>query len=225
MLKPTYGIALTGFAAVFALLALTPASASFIPAEQSDGPTFYGMAELTHRNADGDIVASSTVHNRLVDNGESILIKSAFTSVDNTGNNPDAPRLICITDKLEGVITETAAAGDFTPADTFGGESSTPPVDTCITAAIDTTTDTSTAVMTATFHGSGAVSPNVTNILENQTIQSLAICTVLNDHLDLRNCQNAGTLFSAVVAPTTPTVRADDSVDVTYIFDITSADN
>ncbi|ABK77226.1 hypothetical protein CENSYa_0593 [Cenarchaeum symbiosum A] len=211
MVKPTVGIALTGFAAVFALLALTPASASFFPADQADSPVLFGMAELVHKNVDGEVLSSQTVHNQLLDSGESILIRGAFgpTNLDES----DQPAAICIGDAEATDVTEDAVAADFVPALAFAdsGES------TCILTnnvdSTDTTTDTSQAVLRANFTDA--------NIAAGETITSLVICTNSLDNSN-DNCSTLGEAFAVVIVPQPTLVNADDMVEVTYTFDLTS---
>ncbi|ABK78162.1 hypothetical protein CENSYa_1540 [Cenarchaeum symbiosum A] len=217
------GMALTGFAAVFTLLALTPASATFLNTDNADTPVLFGMAELTHKNVDGDILASSTVHNRLVNGGEVHLINGVFGAT--AVATDDKPTLICISDKLAvnkvvGEILETSIASDFTPETAFA----TTGTNTCVAADIETANGGSSAVMNATFYGSGATGTDEINILEDQMIESIAICDTSAAGTDRTNCATAGALFSAVPVRQTE-VGASDSVEVTYTFNLTSPTN
>ncbi|ABK78143.1 hypothetical protein CENSYa_1521 [Cenarchaeum symbiosum A] len=215
------GIYMTGgLAAVLFTLALTPAGASFLPAGQAASPLFYGMAELVHIDGDGGIVSSQTVHNRLLDTGEGILIKGIFGTLD-TG---EAPRLICITDDPGILITnntdtpdeETLLSADFDPGSGFANST----ISTCKMADIDTSTDESMAVMTATFNGSASSTPN---ILAGQEITHLVICNQDTDSSAFTRCSAAGDAFAAINVGIT-TVASDDSVLVTYTYDLTSPD-
>ncbi|ABK77225.1 hypothetical protein CENSYa_0592 [Cenarchaeum symbiosum A] len=223
MLTRRYGIALTGFAAVFALLAITPASASFLPASQADTPVLFGMAELVHKNVDGEVLSSHTVHNQLVDYGESILIKGTF-GVDSVGTTSNFERsmVLCVTDALTGAdISDTTIAGDLTP---------TTAVDDGDQSCIDATvllnsepgsavlnTEPGLAVLNATFDGD--------DVVDDAVITAIAVCNTLNeDFNDRDDCQASGGLFSAVGVVNT-TIGADDTLDITYTFDIRSPIN
>ncbi|ABK78141.1 hypothetical protein CENSYa_1519 [Cenarchaeum symbiosum A] len=211
------GIALTGFAAIFALLALTPASASFLPADKADSHMFYGMAELVHMGGDGEIVSSQIIHNRVLNTGEDILIRSVFGNISAS----EVPRLICISDRPISSITvgtdapteEELVAADFDPSTDFA-----PTFDTCIEADIDTTTDTSIATMTATFLGANATT--APHIGPDETITHLVICNQ-NVSTTLTNCGAAGNVFVAVNVDDI-TIPATDWVVVTYSFNLTS---
>ncbi|ABK78140.1 hypothetical protein CENSYa_1518 [Cenarchaeum symbiosum A] len=201
------GIALTGFAAVFALLALTPAGASFVPNE-GGGPAGYAMAEVVHRDVGGELVSSHTVHNRLVDGGESAIIRGTFVAPLAAD---DKPTLLCISDRLHSSIVgdiESALTARFSPFSTFA-----PALNTCIMADIDTNTS-GVAIMNATFAGG-------TNLLTGQTINSVLVCDTSHPSTTLQTCATAGSIFASVEIPP-ETIMTGDTVDIAYVFDLTS---
>ncbi|ABK78165.1 hypothetical protein CENSYa_1543 [Cenarchaeum symbiosum A] len=217
MNRKTSGMALTGFAAVFALLALTPASASLLPTGSADSPVLYGMAELTYKNGDGDIVAAHTVHNDLVNYGEGVLIQGVFGTLEANKR----PHVICISDAADTVIEEDTVALAFARQSSFSSGA------TCIVADIETNATTaaddtgSRAIMNATFSSDDGDD----NIIAGQTINTLAICDSSTSATALNDCGSTGALFSAVGVDFTGTVSAADTVDVTYTFDLRSPDN
>ncbi|ABK77161.1 hypothetical protein CENSYa_0528 [Cenarchaeum symbiosum A] len=210
MSKQTYGIALGGSAAVLALLALVPAGTSFLPGGAAD-PAFYGMAELVHTSADGELLSSHTVHNRLVDTGEEILIYGAFGDLADSKK----PTLLCVSDVDH---TDTFPADDslvalHVPSNAFANTS----VNTCVTADINTTIS-SVAIMNATF------TPD-TNYAFGEVINSITVCNTNMNNSNMQNCVNAGDIFSTVETPQTNATSADDLIGVTYTFNVTSPEN
>ncbi|ABK77622.1 hypothetical protein CENSYa_0990 [Cenarchaeum symbiosum A] len=211
---PRSAYVLAGSAAVLALLALVPA-ASFSPPD-AGAPAFYGMAEMVHRGADGETISSHTVHNRLLDVGEQVTIGLVFGDFDAIHR----PSIICITDEggvdfLADDMSEDTDADDLNPSMDFGGDESIPETDTCIDADIDTSTDTSMAVMTAEFTGGD-------NLNAGQSVQSIVICTTSQQPVTSRvSCANAGFAFAAIGVP--PTLVGDtETLGITYTFDLRS---
>ncbi|ABK78142.1 hypothetical protein CENSYa_1520 [Cenarchaeum symbiosum A] len=205
------GIALTGFAAVFALLALTPAGASFVPNE-GGGPAGYAMAEVVHRDVGGELVSSHTVHNRLVDTGEALMIQGTFgTIADN-----EKPTVMCVHALAASDVLNTRTADTFTAtllstANSLFANAGQP---TCVDANIDITTDSSLAALYATFEGT-------TNLDAGAEIGTIVICNTVNSATSRTHCLASGDLFSIISIPLT-TVGANDTLSIEYIFDLTS---
>ncbi|ABK77957.1 hypothetical protein CENSYa_1334 [Cenarchaeum symbiosum A] len=236
MPKLTYGMALTGSAAILALLALTPAGAQFQPSDMGNGPELYGMAELVHRDADGKLIASQTVHNTLVDSGEDILVRGTFVST--ALPDVDKPDALCITDIDTGTTTDsttgvtTAVDPDvftisnntisvredvnvtsLTPnSTTFAGG-----LPTCIPATVALNDIPGEAVLNATFTGG-------TNLVAGATVTAVSVCNSAVVPADNADCASRGDLFSVITIAST-TLIADQTLEVTYIFDVTSPDS
>ncbi|ABK77528.1 hypothetical protein CENSYa_0896 [Cenarchaeum symbiosum A] len=203
--KTTYKAAAIGFAAVFALM-MTPTGVSGTP----EGVQYYGMAELVHKSADGQTLATQTVHNTVLNTGEDIMRDAIFDSIQNN----QRPSVICITDVLEAEITETVSDSALTPATAFA----TPSESTCIGANVNTETQ-GQGILTATFTGG-------THLVGLATIESIVICntdgtTPVPEDATGLNCDTVGTAFSAVKVSSTQ-VASGDTVDVTYTFDLQS---
>ncbi|ABK78137.1 hypothetical protein CENSYa_1515 [Cenarchaeum symbiosum A] len=161
------------------------------------------MAEVVHRDAGGELVSSHTVHNRLVDAGEAILIKGTFGTPLAAD---EMPSLLCISNVETGtILTEFSAIG-LDPSFPFGGG-----MNTCVTAEIDTSIP-SISAMNATFVGG-------TNMVANQTINSVIVCNIVASGSLGQSCSFAGQSFAGVGTPSI-TVDTNDTVGMEYTFDI-----
>ncbi|ABK77943.1 hypothetical protein CENSYa_1320 [Cenarchaeum symbiosum A] len=107
--KITYGIG-TAFAAVLALM-MVPSSSSIT----EDVPRMYGMAEVTIRNINGDILSSDTLHNAITDDGERAVLNAIFLN-----QTMDPPVVICMSDVDSGTIDDRELANKtFSHTDEF----------------------------------------------------------------------------------------------------------
>ncbi|ABK78017.1 hypothetical protein CENSYa_1394 [Cenarchaeum symbiosum A] len=78
----------TALAAVLTLM-MVPSGASIT----DDGPTMYGMAEVTFRDANGDVLSYNTLHNAITNDGERAILNAIFLN-----QIMDPPVVICMSD-------------------------------------------------------------------------------------------------------------------------------
>ena len=63
---------------------------------QQDEAMMYGMATITQRDAIGDVISENTVHNRLVNTGETFLLQQAFRDTVLQGTDANTVSTICL---------------------------------------------------------------------------------------------------------------------------------
>ncbi|ABK77538.1 hypothetical protein CENSYa_0906 [Cenarchaeum symbiosum A] len=216
MIGRTY-VAGAGLAAVLLAMAFTPAGALSSPAES--GIQFYGMAELVHRDAGGDVLASQTVHNRLVDTGEIFILDTIFNT--DTAITPDSQRIdtICLTSTQVDDPPEDALASSYEA--TLAGSGGDP---------CKSVTEVILPGASDPLYGAAVIGPLTwqagldLGTTPDQTIEGVLVCIKNNpDGPTNDNCADAGDLFAAVDAgPFTPT--GSETVDITYIFNMSSPD-
>lgn len=197
---------------VFALMVL-PAG---IDATQDEN-LLWGSATIQHYDADGNILFSQTVHNRLLDEGEDYIINQAFDDGILNQDTEELVNTICVTS--EGSFadaTETLLVGTFDTADGISNAN-------CVTdVQVDNATDGKAIIGPLTF--------DVANMeAVDDIITGIGICQgVSANNVDFINCvtgnAGAGILF-AVVNVTDTTLGSGETVDITYTFDITSSGN
>jgi hypothetical protein len=190
-----------GLSAIF-VMAIMPSNAS-----PDEGNKFYGVAELTKYDVQGDQVFQQSVHNRLVDTGETFLLQGAFNE-GTTIANATAIGAICVTNaKITDLETETAA--------TFDG-------DNTITEANcenGNTTETGGVATLGPLNFEAATGDN--NLGAGDTVAGIGICQSSGDGTDFINCATEGILF-AQVNTSNVTLASGETVDITYTFDISS---
>jgi len=197
------GIALM---AVFAIMVIP----SQISAD--DGKiAYYGMGTLVKNDSFGNEVFAQTVHNRVVNTGETFLINQSFQDAVASAADNASIASICVTE----------AAG-FTPAE---GDAAAA-FDTATTIATGNECKEDTAVDVSS-QGTAVIGPltfNTSNLdAAGETITGIGICQAqVASDADFGACATAGILF-AEVDTTDVTLATGETVQITYTFDITSA--
>lgn len=198
---------------VFALMVL-PAG---IDATQDEN-LLWGSATIQHYDADGELLLSQTVHNRLLDIGESFIINQVFDDGTLQVDTEELVNSICVTSEASFVDTaEGLTVGTFDSADAITSNAN------CMTAA---SVDNST-------QGKGIIGPLTFDVANmeavDDTITGIGICQgVTGNNNDYVNCVsgNAGSgILFAVVNVTDTVLGSGETVDITYTFDITSSGN
>lgn len=184
-----------------------------IPAQISadDGrPTYYGMGTIVLNDAFGNEVFSQTIHNQVVNTGESFIIDQAFQ--DGTASVAEASAIasICVTEAASFAASETEAAAAFDTATTIGTGNECKE-DT----AVDDASQGTAVIGPLTFTTS-----NLDAV--GETITGIGVCqaTSANDN-DFGACATNGILF-AEVNTSDVTLNSGETVQITYTFDITS---
>ncbi|ABK77420.1 hypothetical protein CENSYa_0787 [Cenarchaeum symbiosum A] len=206
----------TGLAAILAVLAFVPAGA-----QSTEDAQFYGMAEIVLRDGD-EILKSQTVHNRLVDSGEQFILNSVFKTSASAITEQTRIDTICLSstdvgaaneDDLSGTYSQPVSGSAGDPCKEIGNE--------------DVNTEVITPGPGEPGYGTATLGPirwqNIEDIGETGFIRGALVCIATGDTA-FDSCGDLGTLFAAVdtddINPT-----GDETVDITYVFDISSPNN
>jgi len=182
-------------------------------------PAFlYGAATIVAHDAYGNEFFSQTVHNQLFDEGEVLLINQTFTDlgglavVDNVQIGA-----ICLSADLTPSTTESDTNTLFN-SDHDAADNSTASVTTnCLT---DGSVTSSAQVVTLGPLTFTAQDDDSGNWFALDTVTNIGICDAHATDNPVRGC--AANLF-AVVDTSDVTLADNETVDVTYTFDISSA--
>jgi len=201
-----YKIGIVGLLSILAIT-IVPFSGE---ANSIDGK-FYGLLTLVQYDENRNEVFSQTVHNRLVDTGETFLLQASFTEGTAPADNTQIG-VICI---AEGVIDDADEAEDNTAFDT----ANTLTGNNCqADGTVDITTTQGTAIIgPLTF-------AEPTHLAAADVVNGIGICQTFVATSPFADCATSGVLF-AVIDTADVTINAGETVDITYTFDITSGSN
>ena len=174
--------------------------------------TYYGMGTIVHLDADGNEVYKESVHNLLVDEGETFLIDQAFAE-GTAGETVDNDQMssICLTAEVAYAPTEGLIANTFDTNDNLPGTNN------CIDGAVDDTTTPQTAIFgPLTFQ-------ETTHVPTGTVVTGIGICQG-SGATPFSTCEGAqsapvGLMLSGVAFGTSVTLNAGESLQVTYTFD------
>jgi len=171
----------------------------------------YGLLTLVQYDENRNEIFSQTVHNRLVNTGETFLLQASFTETTAPADNIQIGA-ICI---AEGVIDDADEAEDNTAFDT----ANTLTGNNCQEdTAVDITTTQGTAIIgPLTF-------AEPTHLAAADVVNGIGVCQSNAGTSPFANCATSGILF-AVIDTADVTINAGETVDITYTFDITSDSN
>jgi hypothetical protein len=173
-------------------------------------PTYYGMGTIVLNDAFGNPMFSQTIHNEVVNTGETFIIDQTFQDGTASLAENNGVANICVTEAASFVTSETDTAAAFDTATTIG---------TGLECKEDTTVDD-------TIQGTAVIGP-LTFLVSNldaagETITGIGVCqATVADNLDQATCATGGILF-AEVNTTDVTLNTGETVQITYTFDITS---
>ena len=169
---------------------------------------FSGYLTLAKYDENGNNVFTQTIHNQLVDTGETFLLQQVFQ--DGTAANADITQIgsICVTDGVVS-ISETETAAAFDTANTITETN-------CIEDFNVELSGGQTAIIGPLTFSAGV------NLADGDTITAVGICqTNSAGNFDFTNCATAGILF-AVVDIIDFTLAAGETAQITYTFDMSS---
>lgn len=197
-----------GFIGLLGILAIT--IVPFDGETNSNDGRHYGMATLVQYDVNNNEVFAQSIHNRLVDTGETFILGASFfngvaSPVDNT-----AIGAICVAEGVISAADETDTAAQFDTDNTIGVFTN------CIVdATVDITTTQGTAIVgPETFTGA-------THLAGGDTVNGIGICQGNGGVTPYQDCATGGVLF-AVIDTADVTLLASETVQITYTFDITS---
>ena len=206
-----FGIALLG---IFATM-LIPMNA-----ESSFGPTFYGIAHVTTLDAAGNPTSSQSVHNALIDLGESFLIDQVFQDGTPSALENISIATICITEDATYTGSGTTPDETETVTDFDGSDGRQEGETNCIE---DTNVSNST-------NGIAVIDPSATfqagtHVGIGNTTTAIGICPARSGGDGaFGGCVNAGdgsnTVLFALVDIVDFTLAENESATITYTFDV-----
>lgn len=174
----------------------------------------YGLLTLVQYDENSNEVFSQSIHNRLVNTGETFLLEAGFRDSIAPADNLQIGA-ICIAQGTIDAADEAESAADFDTAN-----SQTSGTNCIVDAAVDITTTQGQAVIgPETFTGG-------THIAAGETVNGIGICQSNAGTTPYTDCINgdgaaSGILF-AIIDTADVTLAASETVQVTYTFDITS---
>lgn len=196
-----------------------------VDVSNADQPKFYGAATVIAADVMGNEFFKQTVHNTLLDRGEHILIGNTFSNGTNALADTTAIGAICVSDN-EPTINEAMTAATFdavigTSSSGFSGGDGN-----CISdnGNVVTTGGGSTAGGVATIGGLTFVcsASSTSNCNADSLISSIAICESNGGTTNYTGCSAQGEIF-AFVDISNVTLASDETVTITYVFDISSS--
>ena len=184
-----------------------------IPAQISadDGkPTYYGMGTIVLNDAFGNEVFSQTIHNQVVNTGESFIIDQTFQDGTAAVLENTSVGAICVSEAVGFAAAEGDTAASFDGATTIatGNE-----------CKEDTAVDDSSQGLAVI----GPLTFTTSNLdAVGEIITGICICKAsAADDNDFGTCAINGILF-ATVNTSDVTLNTGETVQITYTFDITS---
>jgi len=171
----------------------------------------YGLLTLVQYDENRNEIFSQTVHNRLVDTGETFLLQASFTETTAPADNVQIGA-ICIAEGVIDDADEAENAAAFDTANTLTG----------------TNCQEDTAVDITTTQGTAIIGPltfaEPTHLAAADVVNGIGICQTFVATSPFADCATSGVLF-AVIDTADVTINAGETVDITYTFDITSPSN
>jgi len=181
-------------------------------------PSFlYGAATLVAYDAYGNEFFSQTIHNQLFDEGEVFLINQTFTDLGGLAV-VDSIQIgaICLSADTVPSVLETDTNTDFNTAhDNDDGAGATTSTLNCVTDP--TVTASASQVVTLGPLTFTAQDDNTGNWFADDTVTNIGVCDAASGDADVRGCT---TNLFAVVDTSNVTLADNETVDVTYTFDI-----
>ena len=205
-LSKSYKIGIAGLLAILAIT-IVPFSGE---TNSTDGK-FYGYVTLVAYDENRNEVLSQTIHNRLVDTGETFLLEATFTE----GTAPtDVNQIgaICLIEDTTVDVIETHTAADFD-----GNNTIVSGTNCVVDTAVDLSTQGLAVIGMEQFVGG-------THQASGDTINGIGICQSNGGTTPYTDCATAGILFS-VIDTSDVTLVTSETVDITYTFNMTSPNN
>ena len=228
-------IAYVAFAAVLAAGALAALPHVDDHAEpESKGPehrvAFGGIAVVAHRDADGSVLGTQAVHNRLLDAGEAYILRQVFMDGQSDADTAQIGAICLSADDtpiIEGLDAATFTANHEMDADTVagggGGTDSTIAASDTRECLTDADVDSSGQIATVgplTFTANNTASPDASrsNWKPSVPIKMIGVCQGFAG-ASAESC--TAPLFAAVDISDV-TLNVDETLTVTYTFDMSS---
>jgi len=203
-LYKSYKIGVIGLLSILAIT-IVP----FYGETNSNEGKLYGLLTLVHYDENSNEVFSQSVHNRLVNTGETFLLQGGFRETTAPADNTQIGA-ICIAQGAIDDADEGETAANFDTANT-----QTAGTNCIVDSLVDITTTQGTAIVgPETFDAP-------THITSGETVNGIGICQSNGGTTPYTDCATAGVLF-AIIDTADVTLAAAETVQITYTFDITS---
>lgn len=196
------------------VMLMVPSNVSASP----EGLALYGLATITQQDANGNVIFSQTVHNQLFDEGEDFILANTFTGIADIGTDATQIGSICLGAQSPST-TESDANTAWNSAHDGADNASASTLTNCRTDGTVTASAQKATVGPLVFTAK-ADNAAGTHFYAGDTVTNIAVCDADSGDADVRGCTT--TLF-AVVDTSNVTLAADETVTVTYEFDLASA--
>ena len=202
----------------------------------SSALSLYGVAHVVHTGADGTVLDTQSVHNRLLDAGEDFLLDQVFR---NGVSEADSTQMGAICLSADAAIDFTADSSESFTATQFesghiagpysdytGGPPNIAASETreCLTDTNVTRSGQIATIGPLTFTANTTTSPDASrsNWAPGNTVQVIGICKA--DSAGASAAQCASTLFAGVdISPVQ--LNPDETLTVTYTFNMGSEED
>jgi len=205
------------FAAIglMGILAMMIIPANFSTAEGENESHFWGAGTLVYLDAQGNEIFSQTVHNRIVDTGETYMLGQTF---DEDGSHVD---VTVDNNQIGAICIDSSITDDDLQVDTdFSGGNNLIADGSNLTCVVDTQVDIVATQGEATIGPLTFTEP--INFDAGDLINGIGIC-VGNGGADYLDCATPATsLLFSQFDTTNVSPGAGESVQVTYTFDLTT---
>ena len=189
----------------FLIVVIMPFNISEDETEQK----FYGAATILVRDGDGNQLFQQTVHNQLVNTGETFILQQTFQESTSAADDVQIGS-ICISPGDVSSLGEGSTAANF---DALGAWTVPCIEDTLV----DIITTQGQAVIGPLKFTAG------TNLPAAETLVGIGICSAQSGSTDFEDCATASGVLFAFVDTSDVQLSGGDTVDITYTFDITSS--
>ena len=192
-------------------------------------PALYGIATIAHHDADGNVLATQTVHNRLLNAGEDYILQQVFMDGQSSADTAQIGAICLSADDggsiIEGLDAATFNANHVADADTVasaGGDSTIAASDTreCLTDATVASSGQIATIGPLTFTANNTASPDASrsNWKPDVPIKMIGIC----QGFAAANAASCTEPLFAAVDINDVTLNVGETLTVTYTFDMSS---
>lgn len=218
------GVCAAGLAA--ALPYAGPAALDSAP--RAELPALYGIATIAHHDADGNVMSTETVRNQLLNDGEDYILKQVFMDGESDADTAQIGAICLSADDttiVEGLDAATFNSNHENDADTVasGGAGSTIVAADTRECLADTNVGSGGQIATVgplTFTANNTASPDDSrsNWKPDVPIKMIGIC----QGFAAANAERCSDPLFAAVDISDVTLNVDETLTVTYTFDMSS---
>ena len=220
------GTGLTALAGIAAVLS----SAGLLVADDagkagSSVLSLYGVATVVHTGADGAVLGTQQVHNRLLDLGEDFILQQVFRDGSSVADSTQIGA-ICLSayePNLADDSTEALTQGQFDSRHDSAyqrGAGGIDPIQTRVCLTDDSVALSGQEAEVGPLIFTANTSAGFSNWVPGQTVAAIGVCRADSAAAPVADC--AAPLFAAVDINNV-TLNLDETLTVTYTFDMSSS--